>query len=102
MDGEPIEAVYQPIDMESADKVEPGKSVTYEISYVFDASEDHDWKFASADGTVVDGLDQYVKIKEALRDYEGKPQVTEEDLAEVEREAEERYQEFLEEQGVKQ
>ena len=47
------------------------------------------------------GLNEYVKIKEALRDYEGKAQVTEEDLTEVEREAEEHYQEFLKEQATK-
>ena len=101
MDGEVVEATYDPIDMEKADKVEPGKSIAYKISFEFDPSKDHEWKFKSADDTVVDGLDEYASIKEALRNFKGKPQVTMEDLAEIEREAEARYQKFLEEEANK-
>lgn len=101
MDGEVVEATYEPIDMETADKVEPGKSVAYRISFDFDPSKDHEWNFEEADGTVVEGLDQYVVVKEALRNYEGKPQVTMEDIEKLEQEQQEKYQEFLEEEANK-
>ena len=101
MDGEAVAATYEPIDAEKADKVEPGKSVAYRISFDFDPSKDHEWNFKEADGTVVEGLDQYVVIKQALRNYEGKPQVTMEDIEKVEQEQQEKFEKFLEEEAGK-
>lgn len=101
MDGEVIEATYDAIDMEDASKVDPGKSVVFTVQYTFDPSVDHEWHFEEVDDTVVEGLDEYVCIKQALRNFEGKPQVTEEEMAQVEREAQERFEEFQKEEAAK-
>lgn len=100
MDGEVVEAEYEYYDGEDHDKLGPGEWVYYHISYDFDPSVDHEWKFAYAEDTVVSGLDQYVRIKEALRNFEGKPPVTMEDIRQMEKEQKERYQEFLKEEAA--
>ena len=101
MDGEVMEAEYEYFDGEDHDKLGPGEWVYFHISHNFDPSVDHEWKFAYAEDTVVSGLDQYVRIKEALRNFEGKPPVTMEDIRKVEKEQKERYQEFLKEEAAR-
>lgn len=100
MDGEAVEAEYEYFDGEDHDKLGPGEWVYYHISHDFDPTVDHEWKFQSADDTVVSGLDDYDCIKEALRNFEGKPPVTMEDIKQMEKEQKERYQEFLKEEAA--
>ena len=80
------------------DKVKPGKSLCYHISYEFDPSEKHKWKFQSSDGSVVSGLDDYVCIKKALRNYKGKSQVTIDEVKKIEKDQKKRFKKFLKEE----
>ena len=99
MDGQKVTATYEPVDSEDTDKVAPGKSVVYSISYDYDPGTDHEWGFGYSDETVVSGLDDYVCIKEAIRNFEGKPQITMEDLEKLEQEQREKFEEFQRENG---
>ncbi len=98
MDGRVVNATYEPLDSEDKDKVKPGKSLCYHISYKFDPSEKHKWKFQSSDGSVVSGLDDYVCIKKALRNYKGKSQVTIDEVKKIEKEQKKRFKKFLKEE----
>ena len=99
MDGNVVEAEYEFYDGEDHEKLGPGEWVYFHISFDFDPTIDHEWKFRYADDTVVTGLDQYVCIKEAIRNFEGKPPVTMEDIKKVEQEQRERYEAFLKEEA---
>ncbi len=94
MDGNKIETTYEPIDSEDDGKLAPGKSAVYSVSYEFDPKEEHEWGFGVHEDTVVDGLDEYACIKEALRDYEGKAPVTMEEIRQMENEQKKKFEEF--------
>ena len=98
MDGQEVETIYEPMDSDDTDKVAPGKSVVYTVIYDFDPNADHEWKFGTRENTVVNGLDDYVCIKEAKRNFEGKPQVTMEEIKKVEEEQKQKFEEFLKEE----
>lgn len=71
-----------------------GKAAVYSVSYEFDPEKEHEWKFGYHEDMVVDGLDEYACIKEALRDYEGKAPVTMEEIRQMENEQKKKFEEF--------
>ena len=98
MDGQKVTTTYEPVDSEDSDKVAPKKSVVYSVSYDYDPSTEHEWSFGYSDDTVISGLDDYVCIKEAIRNYEGKPQVSMDDIKKIEQEQKEKFKNFEKEQ----
>ncbi len=99
IDGEVMEAGYEPLGDPDVSDLPPGASVYYEVTYNFDPTVDHEWKFTNEDGTVVYGLEEYACIKAALRALEDKPAVTMADIRQMEKEQKQRYKEFLKEEA---
>ncbi|MBR1442848.1 MAG: hypothetical protein IJ583_04870 [Firmicutes bacterium] len=101
MDDKEVTTTYEPVDSEDTDKVAPGKSVVYSVTYDFDTTAEHEWKFGSREDTVVSGLDEYVCIKRAMRAFEGKGQVTDEEIEKMEEEQQKKFEEFEKSQKEK-
>ncbi|MBR4472935.1 MAG: hypothetical protein IKS55_04795 [Oscillospiraceae bacterium] len=97
MDGQEIETTCEILGRDDNGKVGPRETVVYSVRFEFDPGTEHEWKFGTREGTVVNGLGDYACVKAALRNFEGKAPVTKEDLQRVEAEQKQKYQEFLKE-----
>lgn len=100
LNGTVVETTYEHQDSEKT-VLAPDDVAYAHVETEYDINAEHEWRFKVAEGTVVSGLDEYVRIIEAQRNYEGKPQVTQEDIDKVEAEQEAAYQEFLKEEAQK-
>ena len=98
LNGKPVEATYTHQDSTKTE-LAPGETVYAHVDFEYDEKADHEWRFKEQPGTVVSRLDRYVAIIEAERNYEGLPQVTQEEIDKMEAEQKAAYEEFLKEEA---
>ena len=98
LNGAPVEATYRHQDSTKTE-LAPGETATAHIEFEYDPKAENEWRFEEAEGTVVTGLERYVGIIEAQRNYLGEPPVTQEDIDKMEAEQRAAYEEFLKEEA---
>ena len=98
LNGKPVETTWEHQDSTKT-KLAPGETAHAHVDIEYDEKADHEWRFEEQPGTVVSHLECYVAIIEAERNYEGLPQVTQEDIDKMEAEQRTAYEEFLKDEA---
>lgn len=94
----PIETDYEFQDS-SKRQLDPGEIAYGHVDYDYDEATEHEWRFDAVEGTVVSGLERYVSVIEAERDYEGKDPITMEEIEKMDAEEQVAYEEYLVEEA---
>ena len=98
LDDMPIETDYEFQDS-SKRVLDPGEIAYGHVDYDYDEKTEHEWRFDATEGTVVSGLERYVSVVEAERDYEGKDAITMEEIEKIDAEEQVAYEEYLVEEA---
>jgi hypothetical protein len=69
------------------------------VDYDYDEATEHEWRFDAVEGTVVSGLERYVSVIEAERDYEGRDPIAMEEIEKMDAEEQVAYEEYLVEEA---
>lgn len=71
-DDEEMDTTYE-FPSKKAESLEAWRSLTFVATMPFDPSVEHEWRFEAAENTTVDGIDESIRMVEALHEYqEGK------------------------------